>query len=91
MPFQIRTLNLYKDMLAGPGRRTEIGGIKVVESAVLLGHPKEKVMSYANSLGARHVAVVGDSELEKGEVQLKDMSTGESEPISMDKLRKLHF
>ncbi|MBS4167592.1 histidine--tRNA ligase [Parachlamydia sp. AcF125] len=37
-----------------------------------------KAMQLANQLGARFVAVVGDQELQKKEVQLKEMATGQS-------------
>ena len=32
---------------------------------------------YANKIGARFVAILGDEELERGEVKLKDMETGD--------------
>lgn len=35
-----------------------------------------KLMQYANQIQASYVAVVGDNELEKDEIEIKDMSTG---------------
>ncbi|NGX42219.1 MAG: Histidine--tRNA ligase [Chlamydiae bacterium] len=37
-----------------------------------------KVMSYANQIHSKFVAVVGDNELESKQVELKDMTTGET-------------
>ncbi len=43
-------------------------------------------MKYANKLGARLSAIIGDCELESGTLQLKDMRTGESESVPFDQL-----
>ncbi len=43
-------------------------------------------MKYANKLGARLSAIIGDSELESGTLQLKDMLTGETESVAFDQL-----
>ena len=37
---------------------------------------------YADKLGAQYVAVIGGNELEKGEMNVKKMSTGESESVA---------
>lgn len=42
------------------------------------GRKLGKVMSYANQIAAKFVAVVGDNELETEQVELKDMDTGET-------------
>lgn len=43
-------------------------------------------MKYANKLDARLSAILGDSELESGKLNLKDMATGESIEVSFDEL-----
>lgn len=40
------------------------------------GRKLNKLMSYADAIGAKYTAVVGDKELESGEVDLKEMATG---------------
>lgn len=46
----------------------------------------KKQMSYADSLKVPYVAIIGESELEKGVVQLKDMDSGSQIIVSFDKL-----
>jgi len=41
------------------------------------GRKLGKIMSYANQIGAKFVAVIGDNELETKQVELKNMETGE--------------
>lgn len=45
-----------------------------------------KAMQYANQTKARYVAVVGDEELKKGQVDLKEMSTGEKKTFPLESL-----
>ena len=40
-------------------------------------------MKYANKIGAKFVCVLGDNELESGEVKIKNMRTGEESPASL--------
>lgn len=40
-------------------------------------------MKYANKIGAKYSVILGDSELESGRVQLKEMETGEAEEIAV--------
>jgi len=40
---------------------------------------------YAGKMGVRYVAVIGGAELERGEANIKDMSTGEQFPVAFDK------
>ena len=39
---------------------------------------------YADKIGAKYVAVIGDSELAEGAVNVKNMATGESEKVAFD-------
>lgn len=50
------------------------GGISVQTD--FSGRKLNKVMNYANQIGAKYTAVIGDTELEKEEVNLKEMATG---------------
>ena len=43
-------------------------------------------MREANKADARYAILIGDQELESGEVELKDLSTGDQEKIALDKL-----
>ena len=50
----------------------------------IAGRGLKAQMKYADKLGARYVIVVGDNELETGDVQLKEMKTGEVTPAKLD-------
>ena len=43
-------------------------------------------MKYANKLGVKYVVVLGDSELQSGEVELKDMETSLGEQVKLNEL-----
>ena len=43
-------------------------------------------MREANKAGARYAILIGDQELESGDAELKDLSTGDQEKIALDKL-----
>src|SRR5579884_2342745 len=49
----------------------------------------KKRLGRANDAGARHVIIIGDDELERGEVQLKDLATGEQRAVRFDEVRKV--
>lgn len=53
------------------------------------GRKLNKVMQYANTIGAKYVVVMGDDELKTKQVQLKDMSTGTSIPIQLHQIARL--
>ena len=44
----------------------------------------KKRLSRANASGARYALILGDNELESGEAQLKDLTTGEQRAVSLD-------
>lgn len=46
-------------------------------------------MKYANKIFAKYSLVIGDSELEKGEAELKNMETGEKEVVSFSDLQRI--
>ena len=41
-------------------------------------------MKYANKIGARYTLIIGDSEIDAGEAQLRDMETGEQTLVDLD-------
>ena len=49
----------------------------------LVGRGLKPQMKYANKIGAKFVCVLGDNELESGEVKIKNMRTGEESPASL--------
>ena len=76
------------------GERAEAEAAEIVASARRAGIATDmayrgnmkKRMSKANASGARFAAILGDDELEKGEVQLKDLASGEQRAIPIDGL-----
>ncbi len=51
-----------------------------------MGRSVKAQMKYADKLGARYAVVIGDDEIAKNEVALKDMGTGESRLVPLDRL-----
>lgn len=61
-----------------------------IPSEMELGGKKlGKAMQYANQLGAQYVVVVGDNEINTGEVELKDMATGAINKAPLDHLGRI--
>jgi len=46
----------------------------------------KKQMSYANDIDAKNIALVGQNEIDKGIIQLKNMETGEQIEVSLNEL-----
>lgn len=46
----------------------------------------KKRLSRANEAKARYALIIGDDELDRGDVQIKDLATGEQRPVSLDLL-----
>ena len=44
----------------------------------------KKRLSRANAAGARYALILGDDELDRGEAQLKDLTSGEQRSVSLD-------
>ena len=49
----------------------------------LMGRSVKAQMKYANKIGALYSMVLGDSELQSGSAQLKQMATGTAKPVSL--------
>ncbi len=52
----------------------------------IVGRSLKAQFKYADKLQARYCIVVGDDEIARNEVMLKDMSTGEQKSVAIDKL-----
>ena len=50
----------------------------------IVGRSVKAQMKYAGRLGARYTAIIGDSELESGYVNVKNMESGETVQVSLD-------
>lgn len=50
----------------------------------VMGRKFKDQISYANTIGASHVVIVGRNELDAGKIALKDMSTGEQELVTVE-------
>ena len=46
----------------------------------------KKQMNYANALGVKYVAMVGEDEINQGKINLKNMETGEQVMLTSDEL-----
>ncbi|MDR1668412.1 MAG: histidine--tRNA ligase [Oscillospiraceae bacterium] len=62
----------------------ELRGAGVAAETDLCGRSLKAQMKYAGKLGARFTAAVGDDELANGEMQIKNMQTGELTPCALD-------
>ncbi len=50
----------------------------------IVGRSLKAQMKYANKLGAEYTLIIGDSEIEAGKAQLRNMQTGEQKEVSLD-------
>jgi histidyl-tRNA synthetase len=46
----------------------------------------QKQMKYANDINAQYVALIGETEMSEGLIQLKNMETGDQEEMSVEEL-----
>jgi histidyl-tRNA synthetase len=76
------------------GERAELAGAGIVAGLrregvatdmAYRGNMKKR-MSRANAAGAKYALIIGDDELDRGEVQLKDLASGEQRAVSPDLL-----
>jgi histidyl-tRNA synthetase len=76
------------------GERAELAGAGIVAGLrregvatdmAYRGNMKKR-MSRANAAGAKYALIIGDDELDRGEVQLKDLASGEQRAVSLDLL-----
>ena len=64
---------------------TELRGAGIAADMAYRGNMKKR-MSKANASGSRFAAIIGDDELANGEVQLKDLASGEQRALPIDGL-----
>ena len=50
----------------------------------VVGRSLKAQMKYANKKGAKYTLIIGDSEVEAGVAQLRDMESGEQREVSLD-------
>lgn len=53
------------------------------------GRKLNKLMQYADQIGAQYVAVIGDAEIQKLEIELKEMASGEKFKIPLENLVRI--
>ncbi|MDR1953930.1 MAG: histidine--tRNA ligase [Clostridiales Family XIII bacterium] len=51
-----------------------------------LGRSIKNQFKYADRIGARHVVIIGDEELQSGQATVKDMNTGTQERVAFEKV-----
>ncbi|MCD8037101.1 MAG: histidine--tRNA ligase [Clostridiales bacterium] len=64
--------------------RMRSAGIKAECDSV--GRSVKAQMKYANKIGAAYSVILGDNEIEQDSVKLKNMATGEEEPVKVSEL-----
>ena len=50
----------------------------------VVGRSLKAQMKYANKIGAAYTLIIGDSEVELGKVQLRNMESGEQSEVELD-------
>lgn len=74
--------DLSKVKATGLANKLRAEGVRTATD--LLGKSVKNQMKYANKIGARYSFIVGDNELETGEVVIKDMETGDRETVKFE-------
>ena len=79
--------------IASLGERAMIKGLEICERLRRAGHFAEcdvvgrslkAQMKYANKKGAKYTLIIGDSEVDAGVAQLRDMESGEQREVQLD-------
>ncbi|MFF0743742.1 histidine--tRNA ligase [Streptomyces sp. NPDC004111] len=84
------TTAVYAVPLGEEARRVLFGTVTALRGAGVAadfsfgGKGLKGAMKNANRSGARYVVVAGERDLAEGQVQLKDMESGEQEPVALD-------
>ena len=66
------------------GKVTELRKAGVATDFSFTGRGLKSAMKNAHRTGARYVVIAGERDLAEGQVQLKDMESGEQEPLALD-------
>ena len=84
------TPSLY---IASLGERAMVKGLEITErlrregkfcECDVVGRSLKAQMKYANKIGAKYTLIIGDSEIDAGVAQLRDMDSGEQREVSLD-------
>ena len=79
--------------VAALGARAQIKALAIVErlrregeyaECDIVGRSLKAQMKYANKLGAKYTLIIGDSEIDAGKAQLRDMQSGEQREVELD-------
>ena len=79
--------------IASLGERAMVKGLEITErlrregkfcECDVVGRSLKAQMKYANKLGARYTLIIGDSEIDAGVAQLRDMESGEQKEVALD-------
>jgi histidyl-tRNA synthetase len=54
----------------------------------LMGRKPGAVAKHADAVGARHLVIVGDRDLESGQVEVKELATGKAERLPLESLER---
>ncbi len=82
-----------KIYIAALGERAAIKGLSIAErlrkmgdyaECDIVGRSLKAQMKYANKIGAGYALIIGESEIDNGRAQLRNMQTGEQYEISLD-------
>ena len=79
--------------VAALGERAQIKALEITErlrregsyaECDIVGRSLKAQMKYANKIGAKYTLIIGDSEIDAGEAQLRNMSSGEQTAVKLD-------
>ena len=79
--------------IAALGEKAMVKGLEITErlrregkfaECDVVGRSLKAQMKYANKKGAKYTLIIGDSEVEAGKAQLRDMESGEQTEVSLD-------
>jgi len=79
--------------IASLGERAMIKGLEITErlrregrraECDLVGRSLKAQMKYANKIGAQYTLIIGDSEIDGGRAQLRNMQSGEQTEVALD-------
>ncbi|MFI5803974.1 histidine--tRNA ligase [Streptomyces sp. NPDC051561] len=66
------------------GKVTELRKAGIATDFSFTGRGLKSAMKNAHRTGARYVIITGERDLAEGQVQIKDMESGEQEPVALD-------
>ena len=87
---EVPSAELY---VAAMGARAQIKALEITErlrregkycECDIVGRSLKAQMKYANKIGAKYTLIIGDSEIESGRAQLRNMQTGEQSEIELE-------